>query len=116
LARQGNVAAIAVALFDCAAAKLTDGDLLTLSERVEQAADLMGHIATVCSGLACLLANDSARAESVPGAGNFRSAEEVAPLLLGISAMSGQAEAMARLAMAADHEDWLRKRRSGRET
>lgn len=84
-------------LFKRAEDRLTDDELATVSESSAEAENIVGHIATLCEGIGCLVAADGDRLRGA-SAGNFQRAEDVATLLWALAGMANYAKGMMNVA------------------
>mgnify|MGYP000903194961 CR=1 FL=1 len=84
-------------LFKRSADRLTDDELSTVAESSVEAENIVGHIATLCEGIGCLVAADGDRQRGA-SAGNFQRAEDVATLLWALGGMASYAKGMMNVA------------------
>jgi hypothetical protein len=81
-------------LLDRARVNLTSADMAAFALLDESAIATVGHIASLCNGLGCMLAGDDDQA----GIGAFRAPRDLSALLFAIGGMADQTRGLLELA------------------
>ena len=84
-------------LYERAAPNLSPDDLRHLAGQADPAGALVGHIATVCNALGCMVATDD-----VGGSGSFQSTDDLSSLLFMLASVAGFADGLLQVAQAAE--------------